>query len=96
MGTPELLTDIRERMVKLETLQETNAQAISNMAGSVNRLVDRLEQSDDIAREADQRSKSAHHRLDKIDKIIYWASTTVFGAIIVAVMAFIFRGGISG
>lgn len=95
MGTPEILADIRERMAVLETLQESNARAIGDIASSVKRLIEKLEQSDDIAREADQRARSAHHRIDKIDKIIYWISTTVFGAIILAVMAFIVKGGIS-
>ncbi|MCM3272625.1 hypothetical protein [Paenibacillus elgii] len=34
----------------------------------MNRLVEKLDKSDDIAKEADQRAKSAHHRLDEVVK----------------------------
>lgn len=71
MSTPEAqLNQIAVQVGKLETLQEANTKAISDMASSVNRLVDRLDKSDDIARDADQRARSAHHRIDDISNRI--------------------------
>nr|WP_232016486.1 hemolysin XhlA family protein [Paenibacillus baekrokdamisoli] len=89
----QILNDIAVKVGKLEALQETNAKAISDLTSSVNRLVDRLGQSDDLAREADQRARSAHHRLDKIDKIIFWCGSTVIGGIIVTIVAYGMKGG---
>jgi len=71
MSTPEAqLNQIAVQVGKLEMLQQANTKALGDMASSINRLVDRLDRSDDIAREADQRSKSAHHRLDEANKRI--------------------------
>ncbi|MCM3746513.1 hypothetical protein M3223_04010 [Paenibacillus pasadenensis] len=55
------------QVAKLETLQEANTRALSEMATSVGRLVDRLESSDDTAKEAAQSTRSAHKRLDKME-----------------------------
>jgi methyl-accepting chemotaxis protein len=68
MNAPEtqMLSEIALKVGRLEVLQESNAKAIQDMASSVNRLVEKLEKSDDIAREADQRARSAHHRLDEM------------------------------
>ncbi|UUZ95972.1 hemolysin XhlA family protein [Paenibacillus sp. P25] len=68
MSTPEtkMLSEIALKVGRLEVLQESNAKAIQDMAMSVNRLVDKLDKSDDLAREADQRARSAHHRLDEL------------------------------
>jgi hypothetical protein len=38
--------------------------------------------TNETANEALQSSRSAHKRLDKIDKIIFWAGTTIIGAIV--------------
>jgi hypothetical protein len=48
-----------------------------------------------IANEASQSSRAAHKRLDRIDRIIFWASTTIIGAMIVAIIAFIVAGGMA-
>ncbi|SDR81082.1 hypothetical protein SAMN05444162_0096 [Paenibacillaceae bacterium GAS479] len=65
--TPEIqLQAIASQVVKLETLQEVNTKALTEMAGGLNRLVDRLEQSDDTAKDAVQRARSAHRRIDEL------------------------------
>jgi methyl-accepting chemotaxis protein len=68
MSDPELrmLSDIAVKVGKLEAGQEATAKSIGEMASSVNRLVEKLDQSDDIAKEAGQRARSAHHRLDDV------------------------------
>lgn len=45
----------------------------------------------DIAEESLASTKSAHKRLDKIDKIIWWASTTIIGAVILALLALVLK-----
>lgn len=45
----------------------------------------------DIAAEALNKAKSAHHRLDRIDKIIFWAGTTVIGAIVVGAISMLYK-----
>ena len=45
----------------------------------------------DIAEEALASTKSAHKRLDKIDKIIWWVSTTIIGSVILALLALIIK-----
>lgn len=39
-------------------------------------------------------SRENSRRLDKIDKVIFWASTTVIGAVILALMAVIVKTGL--
>ncbi|MEF3302384.1 hypothetical protein [Paenibacillus sp. GYB003] len=89
----KMLSDIAVKVGKLEALQETNARAIHDMATGLNRLINKLDQSDDIAREADLRAKSAHQRIDEVklesDKKwsgvqadIEWLWRTVLAAVI--------------
>jgi tetrahydromethanopterin S-methyltransferase subunit G len=49
----------------------------------------------DIATEALQSAKNAHHRVERVEKIIYWLGTTVIGAILVAVVTFVMKGGLA-
>lgn len=48
-----------------------------------------------IANAADISARSAHHRLNKIDKIIFWLATTVIGALILALIGFALKGGLT-
>lgn len=45
----------------------------------------------DTAEEALTSTKSAHKRLDKVDKIIWWVSTSIIGTVIVALLALIIK-----
>ncbi len=49
------------------------------------------ENAEDIATKAMESTKSAHHRLDKIDKIIWWVATTIIGAVILALLALVIK-----
>ena len=66
----QALSNIEGRLARLEALQEANVRTTSELTVNVNRLVEKLDKSDDIAREADQRAKSAHHRIDETNKRI--------------------------
>lgn len=90
----QMLSDITAKVGRLEGLQDANTRAISDMAASVNKLVDKLDKSDDIAKDADQRARSAHHRIDRIDKILFWAGTSAGAGIIGAVIKFFVDGGL--
>ena len=97
------LGKIESRLARLEALQEANVRTTSELTANVNRLVEKLDRSDDIAREADQRAKSAHHRIDDLgkrmdglDNDITWLWRTVIGAIVASVIGgaitFIWKG----
>lgn len=49
----------------------------------------------DIAQEALQSTKAAHHRIDSINKIIFWCGTTFVGSILVSIAVFITKGGLA-
>lgn len=55
--------------------------------------LDMMNSAREIAQEALQSTKSAHIRLDKIEKIVYWAATTIIGGVILAVVAYVMNGG---
>ncbi|WP_391209189.1 hemolysin XhlA family protein [Psychrobacillus sp. L4] len=44
-----------------------------------------------VAQEAFSSTKSAHHRLDKIDKIIFWVSTTIIGSVLLAILTLLYN-----
>lgn len=50
------------------------------------------EEARETANTAVQSAKSAHHRIDRIDKTIFWLGTTVVGAVILAVIKFVMDG----
>ncbi|MGG4499179.1 hemolysin XhlA family protein [Brevibacillus reuszeri] len=76
-----VLSDIRERMVRVET-------KIDNMTD----VRATAEEARETANTAVQSAKSAHHRIDRIDKTIFWLGTTVVGAVILAVIKFVMDG----
>jgi len=87
----QALSKIEGRLGRLEALQEANVRANAELTASVNRLVDKLERSDDVARDADQRARSAHHRIDELADNQRWLWRTVVGGIIAAVIAAIIK-----
>jgi methyl-accepting chemotaxis protein len=105
LSGPELnmLSDIAIKVGKLEAGQEATAKSIGDMANSVNRLVEKLDQSDDIAKDASNRARSAHHRIEEV-KVeiadikgdIKWLWRTVLTAAITGAIggaaAFIWKG----
>jgi uncharacterized coiled-coil protein SlyX len=78
----QTLMQVRLDLAKMDTKMD-----------SIKDLANRLERVDNTAAEALQNTKAAHHRLDRIEKILFWVGTTFFGAILVAIAAFLVRGG---
>lgn len=93
MTRDQKLSEIGIKVGRLEIMHESSTKAISDLANNVNRLVEKLEQSDDAAKEALERAKSAHYRLNKIDKIIYWIATTIIGAVVIALVSLLWTSG---
>lgn len=94
----QALGKIEGRLGRLEALQEAGIRSSTELSANVNRLVEKLDRSDDIAREADQRARSAHHRIDELSGQIKetqgdikWLWRTVIGGIITAAIG----GGIA-
>ena len=64
------ITDLASKMTRIEVTQDTQTKAIADLASGINRLVDKLDNSDDIAREALQSAKSAHHRIEELKTVV--------------------------
>jgi len=82
MSDQEILTEIRERLVRVETKIDdmTNVQETANRA-------------EKTANEAYIRARNAHSRIDKIDKAIFWLVTSIIGGIITSILGLIILGG---
>lgn len=76
-----MLSDIRERMVRVETKIDSMTD-VQNMANDAK----------ETATQALSSTRSAHKRLDKIDKIIFWLGTTVLGSVVTGVITLMWRG----
>lgn len=79
-----LITDVRLDIRELNTKMD----GIKDLNNKVDGIAIATVQNTDS-------SKSAHHRIDRIDKIIYWALTTFGGALIIAVAVWITKGGLT-
>lgn len=95
-----MMSEIAVKVGKLETLQEANTRAIGDMASGVNRLVDRLDKSDDIAKEARDKAASAHHRITELNADLKeiktgqrWLLTTTIsiGGLFIAAVGFLWK-----
>lgn len=91
----QTLNDIAVKVGRLEVMQENNTRAISDMAISVNKLVDKLDKSDDVAKNAGTLALKANERLDKIEDNIKWMWRTIGGAVLLAIVGFLLNGGIT-
>lgn len=78
----QVLTDILERIVRVETKIDVMSD-IRNTASLAK----------DTADQAMSSVKSAHYRIDKIDKVIFWIGTTIIGAVILGLLAMLFTKG---
>ncbi|PFV32837.1 hemolysin XhlA family protein [Bacillus cereus] len=53
--------------------------------------LDTLGNVKEVAIEAQQSAKSAHMRIDRLDKLVFWLGTTVVGAVIVGAITALFK-----
>ncbi|MFE6167001.1 hemolysin XhlA family protein [Viridibacillus arvi] len=83
----ELVRNIYERLGGIEAKLD----GINQIRNLANRADEKADKADDKAEEALQSTKSAHKRLDKIDKIVWWVGTTIIGAVILALLALVIK-----
>ena len=76
MTEPNLLMDIRERLVRVETKLDNH-----------NGIRERVDAVEDRVIENEARGKSNTHRVDKLEENNTWLWRTVVGAIICAAIA---------
>lgn len=81
MTEQQLMADIRERLVRVET--KLDAQ---------NDLRKEVEETKTKATETEARSKSNCHRIDRIEANLTWLWRSLAGAIIAAAVAFFSKG----
>ncbi|MEK4512261.1 hemolysin XhlA family protein [Paenibacillus sp. FSL K6-2524] len=75
---------------QLETLQRVTR--VETKVDNIEEKLDSAINARDISVEALSSAKSAHKRLDKIDKTIFWLVTTVIGAVILAIIKVVMEG----
>ena len=78
----EILAEIRERLVRVETKLD-----------GIGSIEEEAHKAKRLAADAYALSKFNSDRIDVIDRIIFWMGTTVFGAVILAVLGLLFTGG---
>lgn len=79
----ELITELRIDIAKLN-------EKIDALKVTANKI-DSIEK---VANEAFSSTKSAHHRVDRIEKMMYWLATTVAGSFITALVTLFVKGGV--
>lgn len=85
----DALMSIFERLGAIEAKID-NIQEVRKMVESADLKAEEAQRIADIANES---TKSAHKRLDKLDKIVWWVATSIIGAVIVGLMALVIKGG---
>ncbi|KGE17557.1 hemolysin XhlA family protein [Paenibacillus wynnii] len=76
VGTEDKLVEIQIQLARIEKTLE-----------AVPTLTTTIETTRDLAREAMQSTKSAHHRLDRMEEAQRWVWRTIGGSIITVVVA---------
>ncbi|MEK8128650.1 hemolysin XhlA family protein [Paenibacillus filicis] len=77
----EQLVALRLDLVRMETKID-----------GIKDLTKKVEEIDDRAKESLQSTRSAHKRLDRVEKVVNWAATTIIGSVILAAMAMLLKG----
>lgn len=75
---------------QLETLQRVTR--VETKVDNIEEKLDSAINARELAVEAIALAKSAHERIDKIDKTIFWLVTTVIGAVILAIIKVVMEG----
>jgi len=84
-------------MNETQAVQSEMLQRITRVETKVDNMDEKLDRAisaNETAAKALESSKSAHHRIDKIEDNQKWLWRTFAGAIILAIAAFIISGGL--
>lgn len=77
------------------TLVRLDMRELMTEVRSLKGLQDKVVDQDTRITQTEESTKSAHKRLDKIDKIVFWLATTVIGAVILAILSVVLlKGGV--
>lgn len=79
-----MLVEIRERLVRVETKIDSQSDIRST-----------AETAEKTAIKALESAQSAHHRLNRVDRLIFWAGTTIIGGLVIAGITFMVKGGLN-
>lgn len=83
----DLIRNVYERLGSIEAKLD----GIGEVRSMATKAEEKAELAHSTAEESLASTKSAHKRLDKMDKIIWWASTTIIGAVILALLAMVLK-----
>ncbi|MFJ8261393.1 hypothetical protein ACIQ4I_05465 [Rummeliibacillus sp. NPDC094406] len=83
----KLMLDIYERLGGIDA----KLNGVNEVRITASRAEEKADKAQDIADKALESTKSAHHRLDKIDKIIWWVTTTIIGMVIAALIGLVIK-----
>lgn len=73
------------------TRYESDIRDLIKTVARMEAKIDSLGNVREIAIEAQQSSKSAHLRIDRLDKVVNWAGTTIIGALIVGAITLLYQ-----
>jgi hypothetical protein len=73
------------------TVPEDKAIEILQRLTRIETILETAAKADETATEALLLSRENSRRLDKVDKIIFWASTTVIGSVLLALLAMLYK-----
>lgn len=82
-----LMLNIYERLGGIDAKLD----GINHVRDVAYQAIEKADVAQDTAEQALASTKSAHHRLDKVDKVIWWVSTTIIGAVILALLALVIK-----
>lgn len=71
---------------KLDGIDHLRSQ-MSEVDKKIDSIEDETSAANALANSASQSASSAHKRIDKLDKVVWWVSTTVIGSILLALLA---------
>lgn len=82
-----------KELMEIITALRIEVAKVNEKLDALKQVSGKLDAVEKVATEALSSVKSAHHRIDRIDKVLYWLGTTVIGSLITAVVLFIVKGG---
>lgn len=85
MEEKDIMLNVFEKLGRIDGKLDSVGE-IRKIAESADLKADEAQKIADIVNES---TKSAHKRLDKIDKIVWWVATSIIGVVIVALMGLV-------
>jgi len=87
-----IMTEVKVNVAEVNGKMDRVMDASYETRKTVEQLRRDHEETKEKVNKAMSSTSSAHKRIDKIDKVIFWLSTTVIGAVILAVLTLVIKG----